>query len=189
LKQEMHISRKHVSTVRRALVGKKCWYVACVRDAPRFDLALGKKIPRRRFLANPRHSTEYRRYEGEVELVVWCSWRIEGRTGPLASFSEALPVVHQKLQMLVGRRIQGVQVARPTWDLTLSFTRGLALTLFCDHVGADPFYKTNWELQMPDYRLYVCANSKVKVSRGALPGPPTISLPPDGPHSPPRGLA
>ncbi len=60
--------------VTRALEGKECWYVSCGGAVgSTFELVFGKKIPRRHVVRNPAHSEDFRNFEGEANLLVWCS--------------------------------------------------------------------------------------------------------------------
>ncbi len=78
------------SEVVQALRGKKCWYVSCGRSAAStFELALGEKIPRRQLLHNEAHSLEFQQFEGEANLLVWCTWRLDESSGPISSSDDA----------------------------------------------------------------------------------------------------
>jgi hypothetical protein len=63
-----------------------CWYVSCGGAVgPSFQLALGNRVLRNRPLKNSAHPDEFRRFEGEANLLVWCSWRLDGSEGPRTS--------------------------------------------------------------------------------------------------------
>src|SRR2546430_12818252 len=70
-------------TVIQALLGKPCWYVSCGGSVgATFQLAFGAKIPRDHVVNNRAHSDEYRHFEGEANLLVWCTWRLDGPETP-----------------------------------------------------------------------------------------------------------
>src|SRR5580700_5308950 len=116
----------------RSLQGLGCWYVSCGGAAgPTFQLALGNKVLRRSPIKNPAHSEDYRRFEGEANLLVWCTWRLDGPEGPLTSSDDTTSNVVAHLEKLVGATIGSVNLAPPAWDLSVAFTNGLTLRVFC----------------------------------------------------------
>ncbi len=139
-----------------ALKGLRCWYVSCGGAAgPTFQLALGEKVSRHAPLKNAAHSEEYRRFEGEASLLVWCSWRLDGPDRPLTSSDDAPQQIVQELSRLVGAAVASVCLAPPGWDLTLAFSTGLVLRIFCDHVPGEPSFDGNWELWGRDATAFV----------------------------------
>jgi len=63
----------------RRLEGQVCWNISAGGAAgSSFSMALGDRFPRKRELQNPQASEEYRHFEGEYTLLVWCSWRLDG---------------------------------------------------------------------------------------------------------------
>src|SRR5437763_16523148 len=98
--------------------GLRCWYVSCGGAAgPTFELALGGKVPRRIPHKNPAHAEEFRRFEGEANLLVWCSWRLDGPDCPLTSSDDSPRAVIDGLERLVGVHVESVVVTPPAWDL------------------------------------------------------------------------
>jgi hypothetical protein len=145
-----------LATLVRNLEGLTCWYVSSGGAAgSTFQLALGGKIPRSRPLTNPAHPEEYRRFEGEANLLVWCAWRLDGEDRPLTSWDDSSETVSQELGRLAGLRVEAVALARPAWDLALRFSGGLHLQLFADHVPGDPSFDGNWEVWLPQVAAFV----------------------------------
>jgi hypothetical protein len=134
---------------RMALVGQKCWYVSAGgKTAPSFMLALGDQVPRERPLRNPAQSPEFRKFRGSVELLVWCSWRLQRSAAVLASSDQGatgLPA----LQAIINLSVTDVVCSPPAWDLLVRFSDGLELVVFCDHVAPDASIEQNWELWSP----------------------------------------
>src|SRR5437763_250096 len=129
-----------------ALIGLPCWYVSCGGAAgSSFQLALGAKTPRDVPVRNPHHSEEYRRNEGEANLLVWCSWRLDGPDRPMTSSDDGSANQTRFLEQLAGETISAVELRDNCWDLTLTFGNGYRLAVFCDHVGKASF-NGNWEL-------------------------------------------
>ena len=119
-----------------------------------FSLAFGARIPRAQPLENLAHTEEYRNYEGEANLVVWCTWRLDGQDAPKSSSDDTDDGIQTALECLIGSKIVDVVVERPAWDLRLLFSPFHRLQLFCDHVPGDPSFDGNWELHTPDQAFY-----------------------------------
>jgi hypothetical protein len=147
---------QNLSTQISSLEGLACWYVSCGGAAgSSFQLALGAKVAREAPLTNPAHSEEYRRFEGEANLLVWCTWRLDGPDGPLTSSDDTTANIVTQLQKLVGATIESMTLVPPAWDLTIGFANGLMLRVFCDHVPGDPSFDGNWELSRQGVAVYV----------------------------------
>jgi len=136
-----------LETLIASLRGLPCWYVSVGGvTSPTFQLALGEKIPRQVPLKNPAQSEEYRHHEGEMNLLVWCSWRLDGPDRPLTSSDDSPETIQRELGTLVGASVGSVSVVPPAWDLTIGFSNGLCLRIFCDHLPGDPSFDGNWDL-------------------------------------------
>lgn len=135
--------------------GLSCWYVSCGAVGATFQLALGNKIPRRRPLRNPDHPEDYRRFEGEANLLVWCSWRLDEPHAPLTSSDDTMQPIESGLSKLIGAKVVSYELTIPGWDLNTTFSTGLLLRIFCDHVPGEPSYSTNWELWRKDSSILV----------------------------------
>ncbi len=145
-----------LSTLVSSIQGLRCWYVSCGGAAgPTFQLALGNKVPRRTLLKNAAHPEEYRRFEGEANLLVWCDWRLDGADSPLTSSDDSPANISSQLGKLVGTIIESVAVVAPAWDLTIRFSGNLTLRVFCDHVPGDPSFDGNWELWRQEIAVLV----------------------------------
>lgn len=130
----------------RLLAALPCWYVSGPGPSGTFQLALGAKVPRPIVLKNPAQSDEYRQFEGEANLLVWCAWRLDGVDMPVSSWDDDAKGIEAGLGRLVGAAIASVTLRAPAWDLEVAFTNGLNLRVFADHVPGDPSYDGNWEI-------------------------------------------
>jgi len=139
--------------IQQALEGQTCWYVSAGgATAPSFLLACGDKVARERPLKNERHPEEFRKFRGSVELLVWCSWRLQRGVDILAS-SDQEDVGLAALDQLVHTRIKGMSCTPPALDLEIRFPDDVQLDIICDHV--EPGTSPNWELWTPEG--YDCA--------------------------------
>lgn len=146
------------------LVGKRCWYVSCGgAAASTFELALGEKKPREHPLANVKHEEEFRNFEGEANLLVWCTWRLDNANGPVSSSDDAVEHIQAELVRLRGAAIADVKVELPGWDLQIAFVNDLTLRIFCDHLPGDPSFDGNWELWLPDKTITIDVGSVCQV--------------------------
>ena len=150
--------------LRSKLIGLECWYANAggKHVGSTFSLAFGERILREVPLSNVAHSEEYRKYEGEVNIVVWCTWRLDGRDAPESSSDDTDGGIQSGLSQLLGCRIADVIVERPAWDLRLLFVPFHRLQLFCDHVPGEPSFDGNWELYLRDEAFYFGPGTKME---------------------------
>ena len=136
--------------IKTSLLGKKCWYVSCGGSAGySFELSLGRKFPRPRPLKNPSCPEEFRQYEPEIGLLVWCSWTLRDARGHLTGSDDETDGLEKGLRRLVHRLVRSVEIGTTNWYLRLGFSGGLDLYVFPDHVGPAASFDGNWEVWRP----------------------------------------
>lgn len=137
----------------RVLVGKKCWHVSAGGvTSPSFTLALGEKIPRATPLRNETQPEIFRHHDGSVELLVWCTWRLQTEDRVLASSDQQTSGV-AILKTLIDATVVAVNFWPPASDLRLDFSDGRTLMVFCDHVEPEASFSQNWELWVPGWEV------------------------------------
>lgn len=147
-----------------AFRGKECWYVSSGGAVgPAFALAFGKKIRRRTKLENKAHSKDYQQYEGEANLYIWCTWRLDSVDRPLTGSDDSEKRIGRELARLVGKKMVDVRIDRPGWDLHIRFDDELTLHVFCDHVGDDPSFDGNWEAWLKEKAIFFGPGSRYEV--------------------------
>jgi hypothetical protein len=150
-----------VRSLVRSIRGLRCWYVSYGGAAgPTFQLALGKKVRRSVPVRNPVHSEEYRQFEGEANLLVWCTWRLDGPSGPLTSSDDTPEGISKGLPQLREAKVRGASLIDNAGDLIISFSNKLKVRIFCDHVPGAPSFDGNWELWLTDRALLVGPGSR-----------------------------
>jgi hypothetical protein len=133
----------------QALVGQRCWYVSAGGATwPSFVLVCGEMVVRDTPLRNQLHPDSFRNHRGSVELLVWCSWRLQTDATVLAS-SRDDEARARTLDQLVGATVRRVTCSAPAWDLELTLSSGVALAVFADNHGPDASPSRNWELWLP----------------------------------------
>jgi len=117
-------------------------------------LAFGARISRKFPLTNIAHSDEFRNYEGEASLLVWCTWRLDRMDAPITSSDDTEQNIVMGLAGLVNSKVVDVLVEHPASDLKLLFSPFLQLRVFCDHVPGSPSFDGNWEIHTVNDSYY-----------------------------------
>ncbi|WP_397568105.1 hypothetical protein [Schlesneria sp. T3-172] len=146
-----------------SLLGKRCWYVSIGSVDSTFQLALGEKVRRAEPLLNRFHSTDYRIYEGETNLLVWCTWRLRQNQRLVTSSVDLEDRAQRQLRKLVGCQVQEVHVTGVSWDLRIVFDDKRVLEVFCDRLAHRRSSGDDWELITKQKAMYVGSGGKVTV--------------------------
>jgi hypothetical protein len=143
-----------------------CWNLNCGRGVgASFSLDLGKRIPRRVPRFSDNRIVEVEEECGEVQILVWCTWRLDAACGPLTSSDDSDHGIQRGLSKLIGSTVETIAVISPAWDLTVRFSNGLTLKVFCDHVPGDPSIHGNWDFFLSGKSLHVGPGSAYKVEQ------------------------
>jgi hypothetical protein len=143
-----------VARAASALEGLPCWYVSTGGAVgSTFKLAFGRKLPRAVPVNNLAHSEEFRRFDGEVSILVWCAWRLDDRDRPITSWDDVEDSVGRGLRSLIGASVESCKICPPAWDAEIVFSNGLCLRIFSDHVPGDPSFSVNWDFKTQSARL------------------------------------
>ena len=142
---EDSVSEINIDALVSRLRGMPIWFVnAGGAASTSFSLSLGSKKARTVPLKNPSVPQEFREFEGEATLYVWCTWRLESKDAVASSDQE--PEQFLALLMgLVGRTVTATEVVGRFSDLVLEAGE-YRLQVFCDHVPPEPSSELNWEL-------------------------------------------
>jgi len=98
----------------------------------------------------------------QVELFVWCAWRLDASDAPVTSWDDTKESVEAGLAKLKGSRIDAVEVVPPAWDMNIRFSNALQLRIFCDHVPGDPSFEGNWDLTTQNMSIAVGPGTEYK---------------------------
>jgi len=143
-----------IETIQAECRGKRCWHVAIGGFAAHtFSLHLGGKRaqkPPLRKLKNKTLPDEVRNFEEEYQFYVYCLWRLDDPAGSITSSDDAQESIWEGLKRLEGSVLEKVEIARPCWDVVLSFSTGEVLKVFCEYVPGNPSWDNNWDVVLPE---------------------------------------
>ena len=149
------------SRLLRTINGQPCWHVSGGdTTGSSFELVCGDKRPRKKPLRNPTQPLEFQMNESDFGLLVWCDWRLEHDSRPMASSDDTLAKRTSRLQRLIGASIRDVSIEPSCWDLRVDFSNGFTLAVFCDHVSEDGF-DGNWDFFSPRASIYAGPGSSL----------------------------
>jgi hypothetical protein len=139
-----------IRSMLRSFISAKCWRVgASGVTGSSFSLQVGGRR-RKPFVSRLGAQYHVSLFYGELSMLVWCSWRLDSPTEPLASSDERGDIVNEKLQALVGQSFRRIQLLEPGLDLLIDFSGDLRLRVFCDHLPGDPSFHGNWQIRVKD---------------------------------------
>lgn len=150
------------------LRGKVCWRVYCSSaTGTALDIHFLPLAVRRHPLKNPMFSELERTHAGMFGLFVHCAWRLQtcdrvvSASGVTESSGELLLEVVRRLQ---GRTIEAItEPSKPGNDITIRFSEGVELSIFCDLVGEDA--GDNFSLFLETETITVGSGSVVRRSK------------------------
>jgi len=142
------------------IIGQSPWHVSAGGvTAPTFKLVLGSKIRRARPLKNPAQPEEFQLFEGSIQILVWCSWRIQTPSSLIASSAQGEQgLIH--VRSFVGVPIRDAICESPFGDLTVGFADDRTIKIFPDAVEDEENAIPNWELVVDDRQLVVGPGAK-----------------------------
>ena len=149
----------------KLLTRKKCWGISAGGGGGSvIILSMGEKIPRKTPIANPHLSDDHRNFDGEMALMISCSWRLDSSDRVICSwvddYSPGGPVL-SGLKQIEQQSVERVEVTLPALDLSLHFRGNLVLRVFCDRTCSeeDP---ENYVLFTPRWNYTICVKSKIE---------------------------
>ena len=96
-------------------------------------LGFGERLRRTKALKNPMLSETDKNFASELELTVYCAWRLRSGSEVLCGWRDTGDDrTWSLLQSLVGRSVGSAIVQSGTQDLSVQFDDAFALEIFCD---------------------------------------------------------
>jgi hypothetical protein len=168
-----HPIPQELAAIVAQLEGLKCWHVGTGGAVgSTFLLALGERTPRSIPLRNQAHSDEFPYNKGSASILIWCAWRLDDAAGPITSWDDADDGVARGLAQVVGTKITSIEIEPPCWDATITFSTGLRLHVFCDHVPGEPSFDGNWQFSTPDAQVAFGPGARYQVDTASSLGRP-----------------
>lgn len=88
------------------------------------------------------------KYEGEIWLGVWCSWRFLINDIPIISSDAKYDQIEKELSILYDKPVQNVEIYDVIKDIKIKFIDNMVLEIFCDHVGKEVVFDSNWDIKI-----------------------------------------
>lgn len=156
---ELIASKEELENALSLFKGQRCWNVSsCVIDTSlyfRFGGALetlwytAKGIPKRDF-------------EGQFELLIFCSWRLDNeKHAPIAcSARSTYDEIKATMVTLMDDTIDTILLYPPVWEATIRFLSGKSLRLFSNQIPAENCWH-NWGCSTENNTYYVGAGQEI----------------------------
>ena len=163
-----------VELIVERLRGLRCWTVVAGFDTGSvISLGFGRKIKRAKPLSNVALTEDERVYAAEIELTIYCSWRLrvsEDTSCSWRDFEDEGSRVLTRLKTLVGKSVISATVQPISFDLGIEFENSLLLEVFCD-INLDEG-DDNYVVSDPDVTVAVGPGSSLSLERKR----PTVSI-------------
>ena len=121
------------------LKGKLCWSVIAGSGTGSIvNFGFGEKKERSKPLRNLKLTDEERHFKPELQLMVYCAWRILKSDEVVCSWrdsNEAGGDMLKGLHMLRNKKVIDVWLAQVTYDLDVYFEGDMCVQLFCDQTN------------------------------------------------------
>lgn len=151
-----------------SLKGKKCWSViAGSGTGSVVSLGFGEKKLKNRPIDNTALSEDERTFDPEVEIVIYCAWRLSHSDGVLCGWrdsNEAGGAMLGGLSLLREKKIINIQLCLKSYDLKLHFEGDICLNIFCDQTS-DFDSDENYTLFVDNTAYTVGLKSKVEIEK------------------------
>ncbi|WP_325892222.1 hypothetical protein [Grimontia sp. NTOU-MAR1] len=97
------------------------------------SIGFGDKIKRKVPLRNDQLTEESKNYTFELELIIYCCWRIRTSDSIILGWRDALCDDKMKeINTLSKRKVTGVKIDPSTYDIKIEFSGDLFLEIMCD---------------------------------------------------------
>jgi len=151
----------------KSLKNKLCWAViAGTNTGSVVKLGFGEKIKRKKALTNPSLTVEEKDFTAEMELMVWCAWRLTDSNKVLCGWrdsNEATGNMITGLSLLRDKTVIDANIEGKACDLTILFEGEILLQLFCDQTN-DFDADENYSLFVNNYIYTIGLNSELEVA-------------------------
>lgn len=121
------------------LKGKSCWsIVAGEGTGSVVTIGFGDKRKKSKPLKNPNLTEEQRNFDSEIEIMVYCAWRVLSSDSIICSWRDSNELdgeMLKGLQLLKDKKVIEAKLMETTYDLDIIFENGIRFQLFCDQTN------------------------------------------------------
>ena len=127
----------------KKIVGLECWSIIGGKGTgTMISMKFGRKIPFTPPLRNVHLTEEERNFDGEYSfLTYFCWWRLDSKDEVMFGaddycddFDQYVPLLRESL---IDTKITAIDVLYPGYDLSITFSNGNILRLFCWDIQPD----------------------------------------------------
>lgn len=157
-----------ITDITNLLIGKACWGITGGEGTGSvIGIDIGEKIVRKKPLKNEYLSKDQKAYQGEYDLFVECSWRIDSTEEVICGSKDAidnLDAMVKGLNRLVGQKIVSVEASIPAYDLEICFDNDLKLKIFCDETNESEG-NDNYTIGTPNGNYIIGCKSQLNIEK------------------------
>jgi hypothetical protein len=83
----------------------------------------------------------------------------------LAGSDDQLAVIKTGLNQILHRKLVSAKIAKPAWDLSLEFSNGLRLNIFCERTARRSGSGRNWQMRIGAIGIYAGPGTELQISK------------------------
>lgn len=121
------------------MISKSCWSVVAGEGTGSvITINIGEKVRRPKPVRNLWLNKDEQENEGEMSLMIWCAWRLDGPAGVVCGSTDSNDndgSMVKGVKMLIGRVVESAEILSPAFDLRLAFRGQYVLNIFCDQTS------------------------------------------------------
>ena len=100
-------------------------------------------------------------FEGEIEVLAWCSWRLQTSKRVIATDSTPEAERRAAVSKLKGRVVEGCWLFEASGDLIVFFSGDLRLHFIADYLPESEAVLENWQVAADSKTLYLSAQGRL----------------------------
>ena len=143
--------------------GQTCWNVCSCRMGHSLLLFFGGAVE---CLWHTAKGRPIKWFGGQYELLVYCSWRLddEKHTPICSSASSEYHEIKTTMISLEGDTIESIGIIPPVWEMTVYFSSGKQLRIFCDNMPSD-YASANCSCSSDKENYYIGAGQEIRKNK------------------------
>ena len=147
----------------KKLIGKECWEIVDGLGSI-ITFGFGEKIPRKKPVENNYLSKASQNFEAEFSLFINSVWRVSSSEKVLFGAWTETEIVHREKNQIIGQFVKKIELFEPTFDLEVTFSNDLQLSIFCDQTNEEDL-TDNYDYFSPELIYTVGHKSVLSTSK------------------------